>query len=185
MLPKEAPPPIKLHPSTEFKMFTNTCFFSFCNCLFLVVAKCLHYYPFKQSERISATTLDSACGTRDDHKVFGVYEYRKSKWESEIAAPVIIFDTSVYASYYGHSRICVPNLTAPLVRIFQKCAVVAVFLPYHFSQVSKSVIKYYWVREPGRPPDGWEWFISLISDFWRKRTGRKPVLISELTEYGR
>lgn len=47
-----------------------------------------------------------------------------------------------------------PTLTVPLVRIFLKCAVVAVFLLYHFSKVSKRVIKYYWVREPGKPPDG-------------------------------
>jgi hypothetical protein len=43
-----------------------------------------------------------------------------------------------------------PTLNAPLVRIFLQCAVVAIFLFYHFSKVSKRVIKYYWVRGTGQ-----------------------------------
>lgn len=35
----------------------------------------------------------------------------------------------------------------PLMGIFLKCSIVAIFLLYHFSQVSEYVIKYYWVRD--------------------------------------
>lgn len=83
----------------------------------------LHCYPFKLSERILFTTFYTAWRTQDNHKIFRIHRYTKSKLESEIVARLIIKPVSypsIYSLIIGHSRVCVPDLTVALVRIFQK-----------------------------------------------------------------
>jgi hypothetical protein len=61
-----------------------------------------------------------------------------------IFKPILLYK---YVADYRYLRSCLPNVTKSLVGMFLKCAIVAIFLLYHFSQVSKCVIKYYWVRD--------------------------------------